>query len=331
MKRFLSPVVLCGLALSAGCAAPVVAEPVTIDNGTQMGNVQAHNGSMIRVGDYYYWVGTSLVGADESKSFSFSIYRSSDLKNWTFRNRILTRENNPTLPKGQGARARILWNSQTQRYVLWCKWLNYNDRSFHNAVVAQCDTIDGDYKFVRSFRPEGNRTADCSLFKDDDGTGYFIANGQGDTPKNMNIYKLTPDYLNVEKTVAILPWQREGPALFKRNGVYFLVTSGRSGWKPNQQKYVTARNLTGPWSELKNVGGPKAYDGQTTFVQPVSGSQTTSYLWMSDVWRQPTGGTYTDSDYKWLPLSFPDDTTLELKDAKQIAVDVETGVVARVP
>ena len=32
----------------------------------------------------------------------------------------------------------------------------------------------------------------------------------------------------------------EAPAMFKHNGVYFLVTSGTTGWKPNQGKYTPA-------------------------------------------------------------------------------------------
>ena len=31
--------------------------------------------------------------------------------------------------------------------------------------------------------------------------------------------------------------QREAAAMFKRNGVYFIVTSGATGWTPNQMKY----------------------------------------------------------------------------------------------
>ena len=324
MKCFLCSLLLCSLAISAGCAAPVVAEPVTIDNETQMGGVQAHDGGMIRVGDYYYWVGTSFANND-GRLTAFNIYRSSDLKNWTFRNRIFTLATDPSLEGGYADRPKIVWNAQTKRFVMWCKWA---DKVLgRGAAVAQCETVDGDYKFVRKFKPGNNRSADCTLFKDDDGSAYFIVNGKDDTPQNMNIHKLTPDYLDIEKTTAILPWKREAPAIFKRNGVYFLITSGRSGWKPNQQKYVTATNLAGPWSELKDVGGPKGYEGQTTFVQPISGSETTSYLWMSDVWRQPEGRPRDSSDYKWLPFSFPDDTTMEMKDAKQISVDVETGVV----
>ena len=307
--------------------AQAIADPVVIDNETQMGDVQAHGGGMIKVGDFYYWVGAQY--SDDGRDFvSYNIYRSSDLKNWTFRNRVISPQSDPVLSVGKGGRPKLLWNAKTQRYVLWFKW--YNAEPDHCAVVAQSDTVDGKYTFVRRFLPEGNEVHDCTLFGDDDGTAYFISNGKvkGEKVQTMNLYKLTPDYLNVEKTVSILPWKREAPALFKRNGVYFLVTSGRSGWKGNQQKYVTARSLSGPWSDLKDVGARKGYDGQTTFVQPISGSETTSYLWMSDVWRQPEGGTHNSSDYKWLPLSFPDDETMEMQDAKQISVDVATGVVA---
>ncbi|XXY35165.1 hypothetical protein WMF04_31225 [Sorangium sp. So ce260] len=65
---------------------------------------------------------------------------------------------------------------------------------------------------------------------------------------DLHIYRLTSDYLYVSSLVQILwagSW-REAPASFKRNGVYFLLTSGATGWDPNQQKYATASSIREP-------------------------------------------------------------------------------------
>ena len=110
-----------------------------------------------------------------------------------------------------------------------------------NEAIGRCDpaeaeagvfrsaTVCGDYTYVSSFRPEGNMSRDDTLFKDDDGTAYFIsaANENAD----LVIYELTDDYLDIEREVITL-WKgswREAPAMMKVDGVYFLVTSGATG------------------------------------------------------------------------------------------------------
>src|SRR5690606_35911265 len=117
-----------------------------------------------------------------------------------------------------------------------------------------------------------------------DGTGYMIsaANENAD----LHVYRLTPDFTAIAELVQILwpeSW-REAPAMFERNGVYFLLTSGATGWEPNQQKYATAPSPRGPWSGLSDVGSEYAYDSQTAFVLPVQGERETSYLYLGDRW-----------------------------------------------
>ena len=45
---------------------------------------------------------------------------------------------------------------------------------------------------------------------------------------------------------------REAPAVFKRDGLYYIVTSGCTGWYPNRAVYATAPKITGPWTEQGN-------------------------------------------------------------------------------
>ncbi|MFF5455095.1 hypothetical protein ACFY40_28265 [Streptomyces sp. NPDC012950] len=85
--------------------------------------------------------------------------------------------------------------------------------------------------------------------------------------------------------------------MFKRDGVYFLLTSGATGWAPNQQKYTTATSVTGSWSGLEDIGGSTACRSQTACVLPVRGTNGTGYLYMGDRWGNSTGGTVQDSRY----------------------------------
>jgi hypothetical protein len=41
-------------------------------------------------------------------------------------------------------------------------------------AVATCDTIDGDYQYLKSFRPLGQESRDIGQFIDEDGSAYLI-------------------------------------------------------------------------------------------------------------------------------------------------------------
>ena len=106
---------------------------------------------------------------------------------------------------------------------MWMHWERPNDYREARCAVAVCDTIDGDYTYLGSFNPLGYMSRDCTLFKDDDGTAYFIsaANNNAD----IHIYRLTDDYLAIDSLVQILwPGQwREAPVVFKKTA--FIICS----------------------------------------------------------------------------------------------------------
>jgi hypothetical protein len=303
-----------------------LAASVTIANGTQFrdtsGNVvHAHGGGVIKVNGYYYWFG-------ENRATKYvDVYRSTDLKTWEFRNHVLTPGSHPELGSANIERPKVIYNSSTGQYVMWMHKENATDYSEARAAVATSSTVDGAYTYRGSFRPLGNMSRDITLFKDDDGTAYMMSAARENA--DMNVYRLTPDYLSVSSLVKTLwpgSW-REAPAMFKRNGVYFLLTSGATGWAPNQQKYATAPSIDGTWTALQNIGDATAYNSQTAFVLPIQGSQTTSYLYMGDRWAGAWGGPVNDSQYVWLPLQFPTNTSMTMGYSDQVAIDTATGVV----
>ncbi|XXS77737.1 family 43 glycosylhydrolase [Sorangium sp. So ce176] len=222
---------------------------------------------------------------------------------------------------------KVIYNSSTGQHVMWMHKENATDYGEARAAVATSSTVDGGYSYRGSFRPLGHMSRDITLFKDDDGAAYMISAARENA--DLHIYRLTPDYLNVSSLVKILwagSW-REAPALFKRNGVYFLLTSGATGWAPNQQKYATATSIGGTWSALQNVGDSTAYSSQTAFVLPIQGSSATSYLYMGDRWARAWSGPVNDSQYVWLPLQFPSNTSMSMSYSDQVTIDTATGVV----
>ncbi|WP_371574358.1 RICIN domain-containing protein [Streptomyces sp. NBC_01314] len=314
--------------------SPAQAAQVTVTNATQFTDttgavVHAHGGGVIKVGTYYYWFGENRNADNTFKAVS--AYRSTDLKTWEFRNNVLTQASNPELAVANIERPKVIFNSTTGKYVLWMHKENGSDYNQARAAVAVSDTIDGAYTWQGSFRPPtGTTSRDMTLFKDDDGTAYQITSAAGNA--DLQIWKLTADYTGYDSLTAN-PWAgtfREAPALFKRNGVYFMLTSGNSGWKPNQQRYATATSIAGPWTAMSDIGDATGYGSQTTFVLPVQGTSGTSYLYMGDRWGNSMDGTVNDSQYVWLPLTFPTKTTMNLPWYPQISIDTSAGTVSGV-
>jgi hypothetical protein len=262
--------------------------------------IEAHGGGFYKEGDIWYWVGEDKSATPANPKAWVNLYSSKDLVTWQFRNSIVTRNTSTELAAADRVieRPKLIYNDSTKQYVLWLHYENSN-YSTASAGVFQSPTIDGDYKFVKGWKPLGNMSRDCNLFKDDDGTAYFMsaANENAD----MMIYELTDDYLDV-KQLTLKLWagaKREAPAMFKVGGTYFMITSACTGWDPNQAQYATATNIAGPWSNLTNVGDSTTFDTQSTYVIPVMGSEVTTYIYASDRWQDPD---LPSSKYIWLPL-----------------------------
>ncbi|MES4902071.1 MULTISPECIES: RICIN domain-containing protein [unclassified Streptomyces] len=312
-------------------ASPAQAAPVTVLNGTQYATtsgdpVHAHGGGVIKVGAYYYWFGENR-NADNTFRY-VSAYRSKDLRSWEFRGHVLTQATDPELAQANIERPKVLYNQRTKQFVMWMHKENGTDYSEARAAVATSATVDGDYTWRGSFRPLGQHMSrDITLFQDNDGTGYMVSAARENY--DLQIYRLTDDYTGVASLVAN-PWpggHREAPALFKRGNVYFMLTSGATGWNPNQQKYATATDLAGPWTEMRDIGDATAYGSQTAYVLPVQGDGATSYLYLGDRWGNSFGGKVNDSRYVWLPLSFPTSRTMTMDWFPQLTIDTEAGTV----
>ena len=256
MRRVYAVLLALCLALAGALATagPAQAAAVTITNGTQFTDtigspVHAHGGGVIKVGAYYYWFGENR-NADNTFRY-VAAYRSTDLKNWEFRNHVLTQSSAPpSSPVANIERPKVIYNASTGKYVMWMHKENGADYSEARAAVAVSDTVDGNYTWQGSFRPLGHAHV----------PGHHGVRGRRRhrlhdlrRPRELRPARSTgspPTTPASPRLVADL-WHgghREAPALFKRNGVYFMLTSGATGWSPNQQQYATATSITGPWS-----------------------------------------------------------------------------------
>lgn len=307
-------------------AADAIDKTVTFRNGvfwndTTGKRIEAHGGGFLKAGDTWYWFGEDK--SENSGTFKgVNCYASKDLVNWEFRNAVLTRSTATQLNTSDRIieRPKVIYNDTTKTYVMWAHWDNGN-YSEAAAGVFSSSTIDGNYTFVKSFRPLGNMSRDCSLFKEDDGTAYFMSAANNNL--DMMVYQLTDDYLDV-KQLTVKLWagaSREAPAMFKAGGTYFMINSGATGWNPNQAQYASAPAIAGPWSNLANIGDSTTYDSQSTYVIPVAGSETTTYVYAGDRWQDPD---LASSKYIWLPLVV-NGTKLTMSNATQWTLNLGTG------
>ena len=158
--------------------------------------------------------------------------------------------------------------------------------------------------YVRRDLAGGQMSRDMTIFVDDNKKAYHIYASEEN--QTLQIAELTDDYQSHNgRYVRILAGKHnEAPAILKRNGKYFLITSDCTGWAPNTARMAVADSLFGTWTELGNpcIGenANLTFQSQGTYIQKVEGKKD-MYIFMADRW---TPKTPIDGRYVWLPISF---------------------------
>lgn len=298
-------------------------------------HIQAHGGGIIKVGDTWYWFGEDRSKENDlepTKRF-VACYSSKDLVHWTFRNKVLRLESPEDFgPAWSLERPKVFHNPETGKYVMYFHFdgrLTPDNKSIYSVArvgVAVSDTVDGDYKFVRSFRPLGKESRDIGQFIDDDGSAYLVFESR--PSKGFYIAKLSKDYMDVEKEVGFVHAPLEGGGIVHLNGLYYVVGSHLTGWSPNPNVYATSPKLEGPWPEhkdFKDIVPPEkstnTYGAQSTMLLKVPGTKTNTVIYMGDVWKPKT---QWDSRYLWMPLEIGNGT-MTLPEPAPWTLDVTTG------
>ena len=168
------------------------------------------------------------------------------------------------------------------------------------------DAVKKGLSYKRDFEG-GQMSRDMTLYVDDDGKAYHIYASEENL--TLNIAELSDDYLSHSgKYVRVAPTgHNEAPSIFKRNGTYWMITSGCTGWAPNAARMFSASDIMGPWTQYPNpCRGEKSeitYGGQSTYILPVPGKKDL-YIFMADIWRPAHP---IDARYIWLPIQFGED------------------------
>ncbi|MCI9082546.1 MAG: family 43 glycosylhydrolase [Lachnospiraceae bacterium] len=243
-------------------------------------------------------------------------------------------------------RPKMLYNDKTGKYVIWFHADGQDpfaesaggNYSKAKAGVAIADSPTGPYKLLGSyllntnedadhgFDSEGGHVRDMNLFKDDDGSAYVMYSSDGN--QTMYIARLNDEYTNVAKnqeeavegvdfTRNFINSSREAPAMFKYNGKYYMMTSGCTGWAPNQAQYAVADHPLGPWTVMGDPcpdnGSGTTYDTQSTCIFPVDAANG-KFIYMGDRWSNPDkGNALRDSRYVWLPVEFQNGNKMSVR------------------
>ena len=308
-------------------AAPSTIRPGEVWPDDRGNHIQAHGGGIINVGGTYYWFGEDR-SRDNDRSLRYvACYSSTNLANWIFRNQVIKLAD----PENIGRtwvleRPKVFYNSKTKKFVMYMHIdgpLPGQNGGYGIARVgvATCDTVDGNYQYVRSFRPLGKESRDIGQFIDDDGTAYLIFESRPE--KGFYIARLSDDYMDVEKAVAFIHSPLEGGAVVHYQGLYYAIGSALTGWRPNPNKYATAKSLEGPWSEFKDIAPPETntYGSQSTMMLKVAGTKATTVIFMADIWKPST---QWDSRYLWMPLEIGEGK-IWLPEPKPWTLDIKTG------
>lgn len=160
--------------------------------------------------------------------------------------------------------------------------------------------------FVRKEFNRGQMARDMQLFVDEDGKAYHIHSAEDNL--TLHLSELTDDYLDfTDKYITIAPGgHNEAPTLFKQNGLYYMITSGCTGWEPNAARSFKSSSIWGPWESLGNPcigdGAKTTFESQSTYILPVAGKKD-AFIFMGDRWRPKDP---IDGRYVWLPIQMKD-------------------------
>lgn len=260
----------------------------------QNGNiVNAHGAGIVTDGGRYWLFGEYK--SDTSNAFpGFGCYSSDDLVNWRFERVVLPVQKDGVLgPNRVGERPKVMRCPKTGDYVMFAHAddLRYMDP---NTVVATSMTINGDYELKGTLEYNGKpiHKWDIGVFQDDDGKGYLLVH-------HGPIYRLKDNYLSVDTLVANVEGMGESPAMFKKDGIYYLLTSNLTSWERNDNYYFTATDIAGPWTRqgLFCPQGTLTWNSQTTSVLMLPNGTP---MYMGDRWSYPYQA--SAATYVWLPL-----------------------------
>ena len=303
--------------------------------------IYSQGGGVLQVGSTYYWYGVKYGGAvsyaaNPSKSNSdtsfvaVTIYSSTDLATWKFEGNVLTAASLTTAgadPSNWIGRVGAAYNATTKKYVLNGQYLGSPDTS---QFFATSDTPNGAFQWIGTqaiiTNVTNNNCGDQSIFNDDDGKAYLICSSLSGR-SNLYVAPLrAADYLAVDPATRVFGGAgREGNAMFKYAGRYYLCSSDLHGWNSSHSYYISASNILGPYGTEGVIGNTDAdfsHVTQTGLFLTVKGSTESTVIFGGDRWSDFAGNGIGFN--QWVPLTF-NGTTPSMQSLSVWSINAQTG------
>ena len=291
-----------------------IIRPGSIFSDTRGVPINAHGGGFLFHDGIYYWYGeiksgttylpasNAAWGGSRVDLVGISCYSSSDLLNWEYRGNVLPASDDPDddlYRDNVAERPKVVYNDRTGSFVMWLH-VDSADYARARCGVATSDRPEGPFRYVGSFRPNGQIARDLTVFVDDDDGGgggkkaYLLVASEDNAA--IHASELTDDYINTTGNYSRIFVSKftEAPTVFKRRGRYYFIGSGCTAWRPNPARSaVSSSSILGPWTELGNPcrgeGADTTFHSQSTYVLPVAddeGRVGDRFIYIGDRWNE---------------------------------------------
>ena len=263
---------------------------------TEGKRIQAHGGSIIRVGSLFYWYGENkekTTGENQIWHNGVRAYSSADLYNWTDEGIIIPPDteniHSPLHPTSMMDRPHIMYQESTGKYVAWLKIMN---EPGHFAVLT-ADHFKGPYTMLHpEVHPYGQPVGDFDILQDEKSGKAYLVSQKPHTciyvaDLNREGTDVSGEYSEHFPHMAP-PQAREAPACFIRNGKYYIITSGTTGYDPNPSEAAIADQIHGPYvvqgNPHKKDPTETSFNSQISSVYKVPGKKDL-YIALADRWK----------------------------------------------
>ncbi len=270
---------------------------------------------------------------------AITAYSSENLVDWTFENDVATRETAVHIPTDKDVtgtyfsdmetladsvwlgRLGVAYNESTGRYVLLTQFENADPARVSNAGVlflsGDSPVDDFEYANLQTHipgvyenpnKPGWNQgTGDQTVFTDDDGSDYLVFSYRDGRSRTYVARISDADSLSVEQAVEVYRGSgREGNAMFKLDGQYYVASSDLHGWNTSQTYLVRSLEgrIQGPYSSMYVLPGSErdySHVTQSGFFLTVQGTEQDTVIYAGDRWADFA---WNGLGYnQWLPLS----------------------------
>lgn len=297
-------------------------KPGEIWNDIDGNEIKAHAAGLLTVGETIYWYGSDNYDNGAFGNTIINVYTSQDLTNWKSHGPAFV-FNCSEIPakKCNGDRVKVLYNSKTDRYVMWMKSMPY-------VAVASSVSPLGPFKFEGRWSPFGEPHAgDPTAFLDPvSGNGFWIysskLNASDEASRVVRVSQMTDDFLNLTQIVSTIQHDNEAPAAFYDSITkqYHVWTSHTTGWNPNSAELFTSKSLAGPWTSGGNpcnssqANHSKTFYSQSTYILPwTTQTGVQRFIYVGDRWTPYVKHhEYGAPRYVWLPIDVAKDGTVNV-------------------